>query len=1034
MRNISSAFSRALANDKRDYQSRLVITLADNTILNVNNTQIWDGGLKIEDAVSADNVFQVGAAIINQGTFIINNIYGDFSEYAFDGAKVVAYTGLTNLDDNTDEEIKLGTYIVDETNYNGSLITLTCVDNMSKFDKAYDTNLSYPTTLFSIVNDACTKCGVILSNSSLNFPHKNYVVTTKPSSENTTFRQVIAWAAQIACCYARCNSDGYLEIKWYDTDELDNMSSWLDGGVFDQTSGSYETGDDADGGSFNPWSIGDVYDGGSFSDTRNTHFIMSSYTSNIATDNVVITGVKVIKKIKGDGSSDAFEEYTSGTAGYIIIVEDNEFIDGVHGQDVANWIGEQLNGLSFRKAEITHPSDPSIEAGDVGIYFDTRDNYYPIVISSTEFVPGNSQRTSSSAETPRKNSAQRFSEATRNYVEIRKRLSQQKTEWEEAEEELSDRIDNAGGLYCTEVTEGTATKTYYHNKPILEESDIRMLFSDVGFTLTADGGQTWYGMTVDGTMIAAILTASGVNADWINSGAISIKDEDDNITFYADTNTGAVEIYAKNSDNVEAFYLDSVTGTLRIAATSFTLNGRSISNEIARTQYGSCTVAANVAEKTVSCSGFVRNNGSRISVKFTNANTANNPTLNVNNTGAAYIRAYGSNLSSSSAYNWTSNSIVDFVYDGTYWVISDSGSLSKVNTLDTSLTQLDIFNRLTNNGQTQGIYLDNNKLYINADYMKSGTIDSRTIKGSMIHMNPYTGSYVSTDGWLFKFGILGYSYNVAGKIETEIRSGVANIDTVGHLDTQSDDKRVVKMSGGYLSIGRGFFNETYGEIAYRHQTFFIQQRSNVTYDSIEFLFMSDKPTLTANRAYFGFERNNTYYPNPYVATTLYADSLVVYGTKSKAVDTDFGTKLAYCYEMASPMYGDIGGATIGEDGTVTVDIDQIFQEYIYDKCEYYVFLQNEGIGESYISKKDKSYFVISGTPGLKVAWELKARQIDSYWKRTEDVANENGDNIIERDYETEALEYTVADQNYLEEAQAEVFSYINQNYVMEDYV
>lgn len=42
--------------------------------------------------------------------------------------------------------------------------------------------------------------------------------------------------------------------------------------------------------------------------------------------------------------------------------------------------------------------------------------------------------------------------------------------------------------------------------------------------------------------------------------------------------------------------------------------------------------------------------------------------------------------------------------------------------VDDSLTQREIFNRLTNNGQTQGIYLSNGLLYINARYIKTGTI------------------------------------------------------------------------------------------------------------------------------------------------------------------------------------------------------------------------------------------------------------------------------------------------------------------------
>lgn len=42
--------------------------------------------------------------------------------------------------------------------------------------------------------------------------------------------------------------------------------------------------------------------------------------------------------------------------------------------------------------------------------------------------------------------------------------------------------------------------------------------------------------------------------------------------------------------------------------------------------------------------------------------------------------------------------------------------------LDDNLTQQEVFNRLTNNGQTQGIYLSNKRLYVNASYIATGTI------------------------------------------------------------------------------------------------------------------------------------------------------------------------------------------------------------------------------------------------------------------------------------------------------------------------
>jgi hypothetical protein len=103
------------------------------------------------------------------------------------------------------------------------------------------------------------------------------------------------------------------------------------------------------------------------------------------------------------------------------------------------------------------------------------------------------------------------------------------------------------------------------------------------------------------------------------------------------------------------------------------------------------------------------------------------------------------------------------------------------------------------------------------------------------------------------------------------------------------------------------------------------------------------------------------------------------------------------------MFGDIGSAIIGEDGSVLVEIDTIFQDCIYANGEYYVFLQNEGRGESYISEKTSTYFIISGTPGLKVAWEIKARQVDTYWKRNEEMALENEEQTSEPDYAEEAL-------------------------------
>ena len=110
---------------------------------------------------------------------------------------------------------------------------------------------------------------------------------------------------------------------------------------------------------------------------------------------------------------------------------------------------------------------------------------------------------------------------------------------------------------------------------------------------------------------------------------------------------------------------------------------------------------------------------------------------------------------------------------------------------------------------------------------------------------------------------------------------------------------------------------------------------------------------------------------------LVVGRLDVAGTKNRRVETDnYSERLLSAYETPTPMFGDIGEAILDEEGFCFVDIDDIFSETIAEQTEYQVFLQAEGEGTCYVSEKHPRYFVISGTPQLKVAWELKAKQRD----------------------------------------------------------
>jgi len=85
-------------------------------------------------------------------------------------------------------------------------------------------------------------------------------------------------------------------------------------------------------------------------------------------------------------------------------------------------------------------------------------------------------------------------------------------------------------------------------------------------------------------------------------------------------------------------------------------------------RYGTCDSSSGTAAKSVyiTTGTFALEAGARVTVKFTNANTASNPTLNVNGKGAKNIYHNGSQIAAAANIHLLAG-ICDFVYDGTRW-------------------------------------------------------------------------------------------------------------------------------------------------------------------------------------------------------------------------------------------------------------------------------------------------------------------------------------------------------------------------------
>ena len=98
--------------------------------------------------------------------------------------------------------------------------------------------------------------------------------------------------------------------------------------------------------------------------------------------------------------------------------------------------------------------------------------------------------------------------------------------------------------------------------------------------------------------------------------------------------------------------------------------------------YTTCGTAAATAAKTVSVANFSLFNGASVTVKFTYANTAASPTLNVNSTDAKSIFYNGVALPSTQY--WAAGAVIEFIYDGTNWNVN--GTMKDNNTTYSAAT------------------------------------------------------------------------------------------------------------------------------------------------------------------------------------------------------------------------------------------------------------------------------------------------------------------------------------------------------------
>ena len=522
MLNVSAKWQRAVMLDNDiNVNCFADIVTASGEKIPISDSELWANGFEINDSTSSNGTFTIGALIAGKLKIKLNNIYEDYSKYDFDKASVTAYVS-KSFSDGTTEKLKIGEYRVSETSYDGSLITLTCLDNINNFNREYDSNLSYPTTAYEVVRDACIKCDVPFTMA--RFDNSDYVINEIPSdNQKLTYGQAIAYILQLSGLWGKCGHDGELLIGWYDMSQFDSQG--YDGGTFSTTTTPYSDGDTLNGGNFTDYSSGDIADGGTFTESRNYHNVYTQKDLNVATDDVVITGVKVILTSKEDKTKDV--NALAGKEGYVVSISDNPFISADKAQTVANYIFKKIGGMRFRPLDATLLSNPLIESGDVALVTDRKQNTYSCFISNRTFTVGSGTKISCDAENASRNSADKFSNETKAIAQARKVAQAQLSVYDKQMQLLTQLMSQSLGLFKTEQVQEDGSIIYImHNKADLKSSNIQWKMTANGMAVSSDYGKTWNGgIDKDGNAIFNVMSAIGINFDWAHGGTLTLGGE-----------------------------------------------------------------------------------------------------------------------------------------------------------------------------------------------------------------------------------------------------------------------------------------------------------------------------------------------------------------------------------------------------------------------------------------------------------------------------------------------------------------------------
>lgn len=194
--NVTDAFKATIRSPSRTFRGRLKI----------NDKWIYANFKKLsyETSSSSEEYLQLGSAVAAKIELTIKRI-----DELFENTEIPIEIGL-KLPSGKYEYIPVGFFTAEHPTNDQATTTFTAYDRMMKTTGVYVSNLTYPTSAVSVLNEISAGCGVPVDVSNID---SSVMISTKPVGY--TYREMIGYIASLAGGFACVDRTGTIVIKWY---------------------------------------------------------------------------------------------------------------------------------------------------------------------------------------------------------------------------------------------------------------------------------------------------------------------------------------------------------------------------------------------------------------------------------------------------------------------------------------------------------------------------------------------------------------------------------------------------------------------------------------------------------------------------------------------------------------------------------------------------------------------------------------------------------------------------------------------------